>query len=159
MVQNIRLLYRNMTRIGGYFYSFDHVTDTMSQKTDDGTLAFSYPLDTPLAREVVSLEYDGESFWTQSHISGTPAAGFTIQRWVIENFVMVLQNTFTFDTDATDTFESSAMTLENYEATLSAGASVNTSILYANSFDTDVFAQITPGTKMFLGPSTHASYL
>ena len=156
MVQNIRLINKNMTRIGGYFYSFDEETDSMVQKTDDGTVAFSYPLDTPITREIVTLEYDGESFWTQEHISGTPADGFKIQRWVIENFVMVLQDTFTFDTDATDTFESNAMTIENYEATLTAGAAANTSILFASSFDTDVFAQITPGTKMFIGPSTRA---
>ena len=156
MVQNIRFLKKNMTRIGGYFYSFDEATDSMVQKTDDGTVAFSYPLDTPITREIVTLEYDGESFWTQEHISGTPADGFKIQRWVIENFVMVLQNTFTFSTNSTDTFESNAMTIENYEATLTAGAAASTSILFASSFDTNVFAQITPGTKMFIGPSTRA---
>ena len=155
MVQNIRLIKKNMTRIGGYFYSFDEATDSMVQKTDDGTVAFSYPLDTPIAREVISLEYDGESFWTQEHLSGTAADGFKIQRWVIENFVMVLQDTFTFDTDVTDTFESNAMTIEKYQATLSAGAAFGDTIVYASSFDTDVFAQITPGTKMFIGPSTN----
>ena len=155
MVQNIRLIKKNMTRIGGYFYSFNEETDSMVQKTDDGTVAFSYPLDTPIAREVISLEYDGESFWTQEHLSGTAADGFKIQRWVIENFVMVLQDTFTFDTDVTDTFESNAMTIEKYQATLSAGASFGDTIVYASSFDTDVFAQITPGTKMFIGPSTN----
>ncbi len=159
MVENIRLINRNMTRIGGYFYSFDEETDTMVQKTDDGTVAFSYPLDIPIAREIISLEYDGESFWTQEHLTGTANDGFKIQRWVIENFVMVLQDSFTFATDVTDTFESNAMTLENYEATLTAGGIVNTTELFASSFDTNVFAQITPGTKMFVGPSTHPSFL
>ncbi len=158
MVQNIRLLKRNMTRLGGYFYSFDEATDTMVQKTDDGTLAFSYPLDTPITREIISLEYDGESFWTQEHLTATASDGFKIQRWVIENFVMILQDTFTFSTNATDTFESNAMTLENYEATLSTGADINTSILFANTFSTDVFAQLTPGTKMFIGPSNRAGF-
>jgi hypothetical protein len=158
MVENIRLLKRNMTRIGGYFYSFEEVSDSMVQKTDDGTLAFSYPLDTPITREIISLEYDGESFWTQEHLSGTPADGFKIQRWVIENFVMVLQDTFEFDTDVTDTFESNAMTIENYEATVTNPGSAGTSEFNASSFPTDVFAQITPGTRMFLGPSSHASY-
>jgi hypothetical protein len=144
-----------MTRIGGYFYSFNEETDSMVQKTDDGTVAFSYPLDTPIAREVISLEYDGESFWTQEHLSGTAADGFKIQRWVIENFVMVLQDTFEFETNVTDTFESNAMTIEKYQATLSAGASSGDTIVYASSFDTDVFAQLTPGTKMFIGPSTN----
>jgi len=159
MVENIRLINRNMTRIGGYFYSFDDGTDSMIQKTDDGTLAFSYPLDTPIPREVLSLEYDGESFWTMEHISGTPAAGFIIRRWVIENFVMVQQNIYTFATNATDTFESSAMTVEKYDSVLSAGASAGLTEIFASGFSTAVFAQISPGTKMFIGPSTHASYL
>ncbi len=156
MVQNIRFLKKNMTRVGGYFYTFDEATDSMVQKTDDGTVAFSYPLDTPISREIISLEYDGESFWTQEHLSGTPADGFKIQRWVIENFVMVLQDTFTFDTDSTDTYESNAMTLENYEATISNSPAASTDIIFAPAFDTDVFAQITPGTKMFIGPSTRS---
>lgn len=156
MVQNIRLIKKNMTRISGYFYSFDEATDSMVQKTDDGTVAFSYPLDTPITREVISLEYDGESFWTQEHLTGTASDGFKIQRWVIENFVMILQDTFTFSTNATDTFESNAMTLENYEATLTAGGIVDTSEIFVSSFDTNVFNQITPGTKMFIGPSTDA---
>jgi hypothetical protein len=159
MVENIRLINRNMTRIGGYFYSFDDETDSMVQKTDDGTLAFSYPLDSPIPREVVSLEYDGESFWTLEHRTATANEGFIIRRWVIENFVMVLQDTFTFTTNATDTFESDAMTVENYEATLSAGASAGTNEIFASSFSTEVFAQITPGTAMFIGPSAHATYL
>jgi len=146
-----------MTRITGYFYSFDEATDSMVQKTDDGTVAFSYPLDTPITREVISLEYDGESFWTQEHLTGTASDGFKIQRWVIENFVMVLQDTFTFSTNSTDTFESNAMTLENYEATLTAGASAGDTVIFASSFDTNVFNQITPGTKMFIGPSTDAT--
>jgi len=156
MVQNIRLLKKNMTRIDGYFYSFDETTDSMVQKTDDGTVAFYYPLDTPISREIVTLEYDGESFWTQEHLTGTPADGFKIQRWVIENFVMVLQDTFEFDTDVTDTYESNAMTLEKYESILSNSPAAGLSVLQASGFDTDVFAQITPGTKMFIGPSTRA---
>ncbi len=156
MVQNIRFLKKNMTRIGGYFYSFDETLDVMVQKTDDGTVAFSYPLDTPISREIVTLEYDGESFWTQEHLTGTPADGFKIQRWVIENFVMVLQDTFEFDTNATDTFESNAMTLEKYEATISNSPASGDTIVFAPAFDTDVFAQLTPGTKMFIGPSSRA---
>ena len=113
MVQNIRLINPNMARDGGYFYSFNEETDVMVQKTDDGTLAFAYPLDTPIPREVTSTIFDGESFWTQENISATAADGFRIRRWVIENFVMVLQQTFTFASDSNDTFESSALTVED----------------------------------------------
>lgn len=159
MVQNIRLVNPNMTRHDGYFYSFDEETDVMVQKADDGTLAFAYPLDTTISSEITSLEYDGESFWTMEDITpGDADAGFRIRRWVIENFVMVLQQTFTFSTNATDTFESKAFTIERYEGTLTSGAVENTSTTNV-SFDTDIFALLTPGTKMFLGPSTKTGFV
>ena len=158
MVKNIRLINPNMTRVGSYFYSFNEESDVMIQKADDGTLAFSYPLDTTLTQEVTSLEYDGESFWTMENISGTPSAGFRIRRWVIENFVMVLQNTFSFTTDATDTFESNAFTIEKYSGTLTSGAVENTST-FSVSFDPTIFSLLTPGTRMFIGPSTKGGFV
>ena len=143
MVKNIRLINPNMVRVGSYFYSFNEETDVMIQKADDGTLAFAYPLDTPISQEINSIEHDGESFWTQEDIDGTPANGFRIRRWVIQNFTMVLQNTFTFDSDGTDTFESEAFTLEHYDGTLTSGAVENTST-FTVSFDANIFALLTP---------------
>jgi hypothetical protein len=155
MVQNIRLLNPNMTRVGSYFYSFDEETSVMVQKADDGTLAFSYPLDTPITQPITSLEYDGESYWTLEDIAGS--AGIRIRRWVIENFVMVLQDTFSFATDATDTFEAEAFTIEKYAGTLTSGAVENTSTFNVD-FDTTVFNLLTPGTRMFIGPSTKGGF-
>lgn len=159
MIQNIRLEKKNMVRIDGYFYSFDEETDSVIQKTDDGTLAFAYPLDTPISREVFSLEYDGESFWTLEHSSVTPADGFVIKRWVISNFVMILQQTFSFLTNATDTFESSAFTIEKYEGTLTIGTigpnGINASppIEIRLVYDSDIFDLIGPGTRIRVGPN------
>jgi hypothetical protein len=160
MVKNIRLVNPNMSRIGSYFYSFNEETDVMIQKADDGTLAFSYPLDTALSsnEEITSLEYDGESFWTMGNIDGTPANGFRIRRWVIDDFVMVLQQTFEFESGVTDTFESQAFTIEHYEGTLVSGAVENTST-FSVSFATDIFALLTPGTTMFIGPSSKAAFV
>ena len=157
MIQNIRLLNGNFTRVDGYFYSFDDDTDTMIQKTDDGTLAFAYPLDTPIPNEVIDLTYDGESWWTMEHISATPADGFVIKRWIIANFVMVLQQTFNYATDSNDTFESDAFAVETYEATITANGQENNNQLTV-SFPSDVFAQITSGTTLFLGPSNKAGF-
>ena len=156
MVKNIRLINANMTRVDGYFYSFDHQTDTMIQKADDGTLAFAYPLDTPIGQPINDLEFDGQSFWTMENISGTPSAGFRIRRWVIENFVMVLQQTFNFASDGNDTYESSAFTVETYTSFLQSGASENTNIIQV-AFEDDIFDLLTPGTRMYIGPSTKQS--
>lgn len=162
MVKNIRLINPNMTRVNGYFYSFDHQTDTMIQKADDGTLAFAYPLDTPITNTIRSLEYDGESFWTLERITeGTASDGFRIRRWVIENFVMVLQQTFVYQTNATDAFESSAFTIEKYVGTIIANGSAANPTVNVN-FGTEhasVFNLLTPGTHLFLGPSTLAGFV
>lgn len=158
MVQNIRLINPNMTRVGSYFYSFNEETDIMVQKADDGTLAFSYPLDTPITQEISSLEHDGESFWTMENIDGVVSNGFRIRRWLISNFVMVLQSTFTFDTDATDTFQSNAFTIEHYEGILTSGAIENTNTFNV-SFDTTIFNLIIPGTRLFLGPSSKTGFV
>ena len=156
MIQNVRLLNGNFTRVDGYFYSFDESTDTMIQKTDDGTLAFAYPLDTPIPREVIDMTFDGESWWTLEHISGTPADGFLIRRWIIANFVMVLQQTLSFGSDANDTFESDAFAIERYEGTVLANGNENNNQLTVR-FSDDIFALITPGTNLYLGPSTKSS--
>lgn len=160
MVKNIRLLNPNMTNISPYFYSFDHQTDTMIQKADDGTLAFAYPLDTPVTNTIRSLEHDGESFWTLERISeSTPSNGFRIRRWVIENFVMVLQQTFEYATNSTDIFESDAFTIERYEGTVVANGAENTNLLNVtfSGDHTTIFNLLTPGTNLFLGPSTKVS--
>ncbi len=156
MVKNIRLINPNMTRVAGYFYSFDHQTDTMIQKADDGTLAFAYPLDTPISQPISDLEHDGQSFWTMENISGTPADGFRIRRWVIENFVMVLQQTFNYASDGNDIFESEAFTVERYTSFLSSGAAENTSVIQV-PYDDDIFDLLTPGTRLFVGPSNKQS--
>lgn len=160
MVKNIRLLNPNMTNVSPYFYSFDHQTDTMIQKADDGTLAFAYPLDTTIANTVRSLEFDGESYWTLERITeGTPASGFRIRRWVIENFVMVLQQTFEYATNSTDVFESDAFTVERYEGIVVANGTENTNLINV-TFDGDhatIFDLLTPGTNLFLGPSSKTS--
>ncbi len=158
MIQNVRLLNGNFARVDGYFYSFDEATDTMIQKTDDGTLAFAYPLDTPISREVIDLTFDGESWWTMEHISGTPSAGFVIKRWIIANFVMVLQQTFTFATDSNDTFESDAFAVETYETKVTLFGQESNNQLQLLQLTTDVFAQITSGTTLFLGPSTKSGF-
>lgn len=158
MPANIRLLNPNVTRDSGYFFSFNEESKVMVKKTDDGTLAFSYPLDTTISAEVSSLEFDGESFWTMQNLSTTPSDGFAIRRWVIQNLVMVLQQTFIFASNANDTFESSAFTIERYNGTLTSGALENTNNTNVN-FSSTIFNLLTPGTRVFIGPSTKAGFV
>jgi len=161
MVQNIRLVHPNVTRDGPYFYTFDHQSDNLFQKADDGTIAFAYPLDVPLSNQIKSLEFDGESFWTLEWINDSDASeGYRIRRWIIQDFVMFLQQTFTKSTNATDIFESSCFALEKYEGTVVANGAENLNVVNVTfSGDADVFNLLTPGTPLFLGPSTKTGFI
>jgi hypothetical protein len=160
MIQNVRIVHPNFIRVGSYFYTFDHQSDNMIQKADDGTVAFAYPLDVPLTNQIKSLDFDGESFWTLEWINDSDAdAGFRIKRWVIQDFLMFLQQTFTFASNATDIFESSAFAIEKYQGTVVANGAENLATVQV-TFDgsPDIFALLTPGTPLFLGPSTKSGF-
>lgn len=88
--ENINFKYPNMCVKDGYFYMFDHDIDALVQKVDDGTTAFTYPLDTVLNNEVKSLEYAGGYFWTLQSDS-------TIKKWSIDNYVCTLKETLSLD--------------------------------------------------------------
>jgi len=153
MIQNIRLIHPNMARTGGYFYSIDNNTNNLIQKTDDGTLAFSYPLDTPVGSEVKCLQFDGQSWWSLEWINaGAENQGFRIRRWLIQNFVLVLQQTFNYPSNATDTFNVQSFAIENYPNTLAAGAGSGATSIFVN-YDATRYGFLSPGTRLFLGPS------
>lgn len=109
--ENIRLSKPNFTIVGGYYWTMDHLTDSLIVKTDDGTHAYSYPLDTTLTEEVVSLEYDGYNIWS---LENNNDGSITIRRWYIDNYVCKIRNTFNMVGNAEDTFDSNAFTVEHY---------------------------------------------
>jgi hypothetical protein len=123
--ENISLLRQNVTMIDGYFYMMDQSQDAMIVKTDDGTQAYSYPLDTTIDNQVVSLEYDGRNFWT---LENPGSDTIKIKRWNIENYVLKLRNDFTKIPDASHKYQSEAMAIEHYHlrvhSNTSAGASI-----------------------------------
>ena len=83
--------------VDGYFYMIDQDQDSLIVKTDDGTQAYSYPLDTTIINEIKSLEFDGRNFWSLEN----PGSGTVIiRRWYIYNYVFKLRNTFTLTANA-----------------------------------------------------------
>ena len=91
--ENISLRKQNVTMIDGYFYMLDQDQDAMIVKTDDGTQAYSYPLDNVISNQVVSMEHDGRNFWALENPSGDT---IYISRWNLENFVLQRKDYFTF---------------------------------------------------------------
>lgn len=143
--ENIRFRKRNITVIDGYHCMFDEDVDALVIKTDDGSTAFSYPLDTTLNSQVKSLEYDGRNFWTLEDGGGD---NVTIRRWYISNYVCVLRNTFNLVAGASHKYDSDAFTVEHYHTEFSADESSGETVLSIQDG-----SKMESGYTLTLGPN------
>jgi hypothetical protein len=124
---NITLRKRNVVMVDGYFYMFDEDTDSLIVKTDDGTQAYSYPLDTTIGPdEVVSLEHDGRNFWTLENLADND---IRIRKWYLNNYVCTLRETFSLVETGSNKYESNAFTVEHYHIEFSDDEDANVTTL------------------------------
>jgi hypothetical protein len=144
--ENITLRKRNFTTVDGYFYMIDDDLDSLIVKTDDGTQAFSYPLDTVISTQVSSLEYDGRNFWTLENLAGTD---IRIRKWYIDNYVLKLRDTFNMTGGASHSYESDAFTIEHYDETFSGDEAVGQSNLSISDG-----SKLSNGMVVTLGPNS-----
>jgi hypothetical protein len=150
--ENIQFNKAHFTNAGEYFYLFDDTHDSLFVKLQDGTIAFSYPLLTPLVRAITSCEYDGFYFWTLE----TPSTyDVTIKKWrVTEDNYCELIKQLDFVDDAANRYVSTAFTLEHYRTTfnttVSGGAGYVDLVKYADKVDA--------GNIITLGPNTNGEY-
>jgi len=142
--ENIKFRKQNLVMADGYFYNIDDNLDALVMKTDDGTYAFTYPLDTAITSQVLSLEHDGYNFWSLEQLSN----GVVIRRWYINNYVCKLRNTFSFINSGTDTFSSEAMTIEHYHLTFTANESAGSASLSISDG-----SKMQSGYTVVLGPN------
>jgi hypothetical protein len=150
--ENITLRKQNVTMVDGYFYMIDEDQDSLIVKTDDGTQAYSYPLDTTITNTIKSLEHDGHNFWSLE-ISDTDA--ITIRRWNIENYVLKLRDTFEKNPDASHKWLTSAFTVQHYHLNFSGDeplGSSNLSVTTDSKFD--LITELSSGMTVFLGPNS-----
>ena len=82
--ENINLKYSNMCVKDGYFYMFDHDLNVLVQKVDDGSISFTYPLDTTLSSEVIALHYAAGYFWTMQYYDNSSVI---LSKWKIDNYI------------------------------------------------------------------------
>jgi len=144
--ENITLRKKNLVMVDGYFYMIDESLDNLIVKTDDGTQAFSYPLDTTISTEVSSLEYDGRNFWTLENLAGND---LRIRRWYIDNYVLKLIDTFNLVETGSHKYESDAFTVEHYHIAFSGNESVGQNILSITNG-----SKLSSGMTITLGPNS-----
>lgn len=143
---NIKFKKPNMTIAGNYFYLFDEDWGVLVEKTDDGSISFTYPLGALITSTVTSLEHDGINFWSMQNITG----GVSIKRWQIENSIVELKDTFNF----TPNFVSETFTVEHYHDTLASGITTGNNIVYLNNYTNTV----SSGIVLTLGPNSSNQY-
>lgn len=149
--ENITLRKQNVTMVDGYFYMIDQDQDALIVKTDDGTQAYTYPLDTTLTNQVVSLEYDGHNFWSLENPGGNTVI---IRRWDIANYVLKLRNTFTKSPDASHNYDSKALAIQHYHLEFSGDEPAGQSILSVTTGGNfSLTTELSSGMTVYLGPN------
>lgn len=124
--ENVRLRKQNFAVVNGYFWTMDRDTDSIVVKTDDGTLAFSYPLDTTISQEVLAMEFDGRNIWT---LRDTGTDSLAIDRWYINNYVCTLRNSFDLVPGPSHKFSADTFTVEHYHTEFTADELTGSSII------------------------------
>ena len=126
--ENVRIRKKNIVVVDGYFYFMDEDLDVLITKTDDGTQAYSYPLDTTLSHQVLGLDHDGYNFWSLEQSTSTEV---TIRRWYLDNYVCKLRENFVFNNTNYPGihFSSNAFSIEHYHTSFSSDEAVGQSVL------------------------------
>lgn len=146
--ENIRFRKSNMVVDQGYFYMFDEDWDSLTQKLDDGTVAFTYPLDTVISTAVKSLEYDKINFWSLENPGG---GSVNVKKWRVENSICNLKDTINLSPD----YDSNAFTVEHYHTSVAATISGGDSVIQVKSYYDTV---ISGGVVLTLGPNNSTWY-
>jgi hypothetical protein len=144
--ENITLRKRNFVMVDGYFYMFDQDVDSLIVKTDDGTQAYSYPLDTTITDQIVSLEYDGRNFWTLENLTGN---NVRIRRWYLDNYVCKLRTTFSLVETGSHKYDSNALTVEHYHIEFSSNEAAGQTVLSITDG-----SKLSSGMTITLGPNS-----
>lgn len=154
MPPNLKLKKSNFVRSEGYFYHLDVAGDTLYKKTDDGTNAFSYPLDTSIDNEVAAIQYDGRYFYSlENNTTANSNNGqLLIKRWEIDDYILKHKHTFRLEGISTKKYNCNAFAIEHHETSFSgvvSGTYGSSSIIA-----TDDITRIEAGDRMYMGPST-----
>lgn len=150
---NIRFQEQNCAGDGVYFYCMLDGTQVLQQKVDDGTVAFTFPLDTAVGGNILELDWDGVYFWSLEEKTG----GMILRKWGIESFICKQQQKFELTNNATHTYSATAVAVEAYALTVgnndNGGGGYTTGLSDINISDTtkiesgDVLTFVRRGTS------------
>ena len=130
--ENVRLNKTNFTTDGVFFYFMSETQQALICKSDDGTVAFSFALDTTISYQIKEMHYDGIFFWTlEDHKTGGGVVdGFVIRKWAIENGICKHITSHSFVDDVSHTYRATAFAVEHYESSVGLGNNPGSGIGY-----------------------------
>lgn len=112
--ENIHVSDPNLTTDGNYYYCLLKDAQVLQVKSNDGTVAFSYPADTTIGGTIISLSWDGIYFWSLEAKTG----GMIIRKWAIDAYLLKQITKFEYTNDSTYTYSPNDMAIESYEFTV-----------------------------------------
>lgn len=119
--ENTKFEEGNFTSDGTYYYSMLSTSQSLLQKVDDGTVAFSFPLDVSVEGPITEIHWDGVYFWSlENNAAGD---GVIVRKWAIEAFICKQKAKFEYTDGATHTYDCAALCIESYK--LSVGINSN----------------------------------
>lgn len=148
MPENLRLTVPNFCRLSGYFYHFDSSADTLFKKTDSGENAFSYPLNSDVTNECKCLQTDGKFFYSLENVT-TGNGQLIFKKWLIEDFVLKLQRTYTLTGGPTQKYDCNSFAVESFNRNVGV-----TAISGATTVTMDSNSRVDIGDILHFGPST-----
>jgi len=162
--ENIQVTYPNFCEgpQAGTFCTIDQaaVTTTMRVKNDTGALISEYSLSSSIINDVVGFEYVGPrgltafldelTFFTFERVS---ASSVMIKRWEtrVNNLTLNLKQQIVKNTTGNYSYDVDSACVEYYEREFDVANPGG-----INYIEMDDLSNVTPGTKLFLGPSSDA---
>lgn len=138
----------------GRAYTIDYLANSMVVKTyPGGSLIATYPLNTSLANEVISLDYDNYYFYTLSRLGISGNLGVVINKWLLKNSILEKQlgvgNEIVLNNTSADQYAIDAFCVHRYETELIQGV-----IDGATSVRLQSLPFLEVGDSLYLGPSS-----
>ncbi len=166
MPLNVRLTDANFS-LGpttGFFYSCSFSLQALIQVEADGTVVNTFPVSKSTFRTpITELHFDGTFFWTLEDLPSN--LGIVIKRWRLFPFkTAALPNVTPFEFRWLDEltlinapnmrWEAKAFAIEHYHRELNNSFLQGVNTIRLNDVD-----NVTPGTKLYLGPSSFGGFI
>ncbi|MBD3260705.1 MAG: hypothetical protein GF334_03375 [Candidatus Altiarchaeales archaeon] len=147
----------------GFFYTISSSLDSLVQVEADGTVVNTFPISrSQLRNPVIELHYDGTFFWTLEELPSD--LGMVIKKWRLFPFKTAAfpsvspselrwQDELTLLNKPNIIYQGEAFAIEHYHRTFDSSETQG-----STSIRLDDASKVSPGTTLYLGPSSFGGF-